>query len=67
MTKEQIEHAKHQCYALLERNMVKPSTKMGKMMIYAYWMGALNEADELPPFVTICLSCGRYEDLISKE
>jgi hypothetical protein len=62
-----LNKVRHECFKMLARNMVKPTTKLGKSMIYAYWMGVLHDATEIPPYIAICLSCGRHDELILEK
>lgn len=67
MTKFEREFHAHQAHKLLTLNDVKLSTKMGKMMVYSYYMGVIAAAEPPPAYVTLCLYSGRYEDLIRAE
>ena len=51
---------------MLKSSDVKASSKLGKSMIHAFWVGVLRALpDEQHAYVTICLMSGRYEDLVT--
>jgi hypothetical protein len=59
-----IERLRRQCFELLETNNVKATSNQGKLMIYSFWRGVAATMETPPPYVMICLSSGRYSDLI---
>ena len=67
MTKYERQFHAHQCHIMLTGNNVKLSTKTGKYMVYAYYMGVLATTENPPAYITMCLYSGRYEDLVSDK
>lgn len=63
---ERLTELKAQCGEMLRSSDVKATTKMGKSMVHAFWVGVLRALpDEQHAYVTICLMSGRYEDLVT--
>lgn len=63
---EKLAELKAHCGTMLESSDVKASSKMGKAMIHAFWVGVLRATpDEPHAYVTICLMSGRLEDLVT--
>lgn len=51
---------------LLHTNSIRPKTKRGNDIIWAYWVGVMTENGKDWPIVSICLSCGRSDELQTK-
>lgn len=44
---------------------LKTTTAKGYEALLAFYVGWYKGAENLPPYVTICLSCGRQSELVS--
>mgnify|MGYP001170065605 FL=1 len=63
---EKLTELKAQCGEMLRSSDVKATTKMGKSMVHAFWVGVLRSNPDMPhAYVSICLMSGRYEDLVT--
>ena len=63
---EKLAELKAHCGEMLKSSDVKASSKLGKSMIHAFWVGVLRALpDEQHAYITICLMSGRYEDLVT--
>lgn len=60
-----MEKLKRGCGTVLHNSGIKPNSVKGKAMIHAFWCGAAQAADELPPYVLICLMAGRHNELVT--
>lgn len=57
--------AKTAATALLALRRLKPTTAKGYEALLSFYFGWYR--GELPPFVVMCLGCGRYDYLLHKE
>lgn len=48
---------------ILSKNSIKPKSKRGGDIIWAYWLGVMAETQEPYPIVDTLLYCGRMEEL----
>ena len=63
---ERLTELKAQCGEMLRSSDVKATTKTGKSMVHAFWVGVLRSNPDMPhAYVSICLMSGRYEDLVT--
>lgn len=61
---EKLMEMKAHCGMMLKASDVKASSKLGKAMIHAFWVGVMRATpDEPHAYVTICLMSGRLEEL----
>jgi hypothetical protein len=66
MTKNKTDELRAHCGEMLKSSDVKASSKLGKSMIHAFWVGVLRALpDEQHAYVALCLMSGRYEDLVT--
>ncbi len=53
---EKLTELKAQCGEMLRSSDVKATTKMGKSMVHAFWVGVLRSNPDMPhAYVSICL------------
>lgn len=57
------EQARELCGQMLLARKLKPTTKRGFEAVLAFYIGWYKTA-ELPPYISICLMCGRIEELV---
>lgn len=63
---ERLTELKAQCGEMLRSSNVTVTTKMGRSMVHAFWVGVLRSNPDMPhAYVSICLMSGRYEDLVT--
>ena len=61
-----IEKLRKACGGFLKTNGIRAKTVTGRRMIHAFYFGALTQADETQhAYISICLLCGRHEELIA--
>ena len=65
---ERLTKLKADCGVMLKSSDVKASSKLGKSMIHAFWVGVLRATPDAPnAYASICLMSGRYEDLVTQH
>lgn len=60
---QEIDDLKRKCGDMLRVNNVKASSQKGKTLIYAFWQG-VHAVTQPSPYVQICLSSGRFDELV---
>lgn len=54
------------CKNMLDSSGIKPSSKVGRQIIHAFFVGAMAATGATPPFVVLMLSCGRQDELLKE-
>ena len=58
-----LEEHKVRLGLMLTDNSIKPHTKKGADVIWAYWCGVVTESGKEWTYVSMMLSCGRADEL----
>lgn len=70
MAPEQREVLRQHCLTLLSNSNVKPDSKKGRELAYAFYVGTLAmqlaNKKEPEPYLIICLMSGRIDDLLKE-
>ena len=62
----ELERLRHDCGEMLRMEDIKASSKLGKSMIYAFWVGVLRaDPEKQRAYASLCLMSGRYNDLVT--
>lgn len=65
MTNDKRDALKRQCGELLAANHMKPTTKAGRTVVWAFWQGVMASEEKANPYVVLCLMAGRTGELVT--
>jgi hypothetical protein len=67
LTSEKIEELSRECGSFLATNEKRPTTKGGRALVHAFWLGALSALDQRDhTYILLCLITGRHSDICTQ-